>query len=128
MEGLNKKENQEMKKLSFVFLVVIFVFSCATTWIDLRPLLPDLTNKPDGVYRGKYDVSKTPISVVLDATLSNGRITHINIIKHSCSPIGKKAEKITERIISEQSLSVDVISGATASSKGILMAVENALQ
>ena len=117
-----------MKKFLFVFLVVVFIFSCATTWMDLHPLLPDLTHKPDGVYRGKYDVSKTPISVVLDVTVSNGRITHINIIKHNCSPIGKKAERITERIINEQSLSVDAISGATASSKGILMAVENALQ
>jgi len=117
-----------MKKLSFVFLVIVLISGCTTTLIDLHPLLPDLTRKPDGVYRGKYDVSKTPISVVLDVTVNNGQITHINIIKHFCSPVGKKAERITERIINEQSLSVDIISGATASSKGILMAVENALQ
>jgi len=117
-----------MKKGLFVLPVIVFIFSCATTWKDLHPLLPDLTDKPDGVYSDKYNVSKTPVSVVLDVTLSNERITHINIIKHNCSPIGKKAERITERIINEQSLSVDTISGATASSKGILMAVENALQ
>jgi len=117
-----------MKKFLFIFLIIIFISSCATSWIDLRPLLPDLTHKPDGIYHGKYDVSKTPISVVLDVTVSNGHITQINIIKHNCSPIGKKAERITEKIINEQSLSVDAISGATASSKGILMAVENALQ
>jgi len=96
--------------------------------MDLHPLLPDLTDKPDGVYRGKYDVSKTPISVVLDVTVGNRRITHIKIIEHNFSPVGKKAERITEKIKNEQSLSVDVISGVTVSSKGILMAVENALQ
>ena len=117
-----------MKKLSFVFLFVIFIFSCATNWVNLHPSLPDLTNKPDGVYRGDYDVTKTPVSVVLDVTVSNGRVTQIKIIQHKCSPIGRRAEKITEKIINEQSLSVDTVSGATASSKGILMAVENALQ
>jgi len=117
-----------MKKLSFVFLAIVLIISCTTPWNDLHPLLPDLTHKSDGVYHGKYDVSKTPIRVVLDITVTNGRITHIKIIEHSCSPIGKKAERITERIINEQSLSVDVVSGATVSSKGILMAVENALQ
>lgn len=62
--------------------------------MELHSLLPDLAGKQDGVYRGNYDVSKTPISVVLDVTISNGRITHINIIVHNCSPIGKKAEKL----------------------------------
>jgi len=117
-----------MKKFLFSLLVIFLILSCATPWMDLHPLLPDLKDKPDGVYRGDYDVSKTPISVVLDVAVNNGRITNIKIIEHNCSPIGKKAEKITEKIINEQSLSVDVISGATVSSKGILMAVENALQ
>jgi len=117
-----------MKKFLFAFFVAIFITGCATPWMDLHPLLPDLTNKPDGIYRGKYDVSKTPISVVLDVNVSNGSITQISIIEHNCSPFGKKAEVITEVIINEQSLSVDTISGATVSSKGILMAIENALQ
>jgi len=117
-----------MKKFLLVFFVIVFIFSCATPWRDLHPLLPDLANKPDGIYRGEYDVSKTPINVVLDVTLGNGRITQITIIEHTCSPFGKKAERITEGIINKQSLSVDAVSGATVSSKGILMAVENALQ
>ncbi|WP_313562885.1 FMN-binding protein [Ruminiclostridium cellobioparum] len=41
---------------------------------------------------------------------------------------GAKAEAIVDKIISEQSVTVDVISGATNSSKVILKAVENALE
>ncbi|NLN06880.1 MAG: FMN-binding protein [Firmicutes bacterium] len=40
---------------------------------------------------------------------------------------GAAAEKITDRIIAEQSLKVDTISGATYSSKVILKSVKKAL-
>ena len=90
--------------------------------------MTDLTQIADGTYRGKYDVSGTPVKVTLDVIIQNSNITKIVIVKHFCSPIGKKAEKITDRIIERQSLDVDVVSGATGSSKAILKAVENALQ
>ena len=78
--------------------------------------------------RGNYDLSGTPVKVTLDVTVQRGIISSIKIIEHFCSPIGKKAEKIVERIIEGQSLSIDAISGATASSKAILKAVEDALR
>jgi uncharacterized protein with FMN-binding domain len=81
----------------------------------------------DGVYRGNYSVSKTPVKVTLDVIVQDNKITGINIVRHICSPIGKKAEKIKEEIIDKQSLDIDAVSGATGSSKGILMAVQNAL-
>jgi uncharacterized protein with FMN-binding domain len=86
-----------------------------------------MNEKVDGVYRGNYSVSGTPVKVTLDVTVSQSKITAIRLIEHTRSPIGKKAEKIIETVIQEQSLEVDVISGATASSKAILKAVENAL-
>jgi uncharacterized protein with FMN-binding domain len=87
-----------------------------------------MKGKFDGLYRGNYVLSGTPVKVVLDVTIQNKNIVAINIVEHFCSPIGKKAEKITDRIIEQQSLNVDAISGATGSSKAILKAVENALQ
>jgi len=90
--------------------------------------MPDLTLRDDGVYRGNYDLSGTPVKVTLDVTVQNHEISNIDIIEHSCSPIGKKGEKITGRIIEAQNLDVDVVSGATASSISIIKAVENALQ
>jgi len=109
-------------------MVCIFISGCSTAYKNLTAQIPDLALKRDGVYRGNYDLSGTPVNVILDVTVQNQKIIKIEIVKHSCSPIGKKAEKIVDQIIAVQSLDVDVISGATASSKSIIKAVENALQ
>jgi len=116
--------------LIFGLLTIAVLFSSCKSGslTEILALLPDMNGKPDGVYRGDYDLSGTPVKVTLDVTVQNENITAINIIKHFCSPIGKKAEKITEKIIEQQSLNVDAISGATGSSKAILKAVENALR
>jgi uncharacterized protein with FMN-binding domain len=69
-----------------------------------------------------------PVEATVDVTVKDTVITNITIVEHNCSPIGKPAEAITQRIIEKQSLGVDAVSGATASSKAILKAVEEALK
>jgi uncharacterized protein with FMN-binding domain len=110
------------------FFIVAILVACSTVYKTLSAKMPDLSSTADGVYRGEYDLESTPIKVVLDVVVQNGQITKIQIIEHKRSPIGKKAENIIKTIIERQSLDVDVVSGATASSKSILKAVENALQ
>jgi len=90
--------------------------------------LPDINAKADGTYRGEVDFKGTPISVIVDVVLENQLITAVNIIKHTSSPIGKRAEVVIDKIIETQSLDVDVVSGATVSGKAILKAVEEALR
>ena len=118
-------------KISFIFslfTVILTVISCNTSSLaEIKASLPDMNGKSDGVYRGNYNLSGSPVKVTLDVTVQNNNIIAIKIIEHFRSPIGKKAEKITERIIEEQSLNIDAISGATGSSKAIMKAVENAL-
>jgi uncharacterized protein with FMN-binding domain len=53
-------------------------------------------------------------------------IKKIEIVRH-LNGQGKPAEVIPDRVIEMQSLDVDIISGATYSSKVILKAIENAL-
>jgi len=109
--------------------VTVFYAACnSTSFTEIEASLPDMKDKPDGVYRGNYVLAGSPVKVTLDVTIQNYNIAAIKIIKHFCSPIGKKAEKITGKIIEAQSLNVDVVSGATGSSKAILKAVENAMQ
>jgi uncharacterized protein with FMN-binding domain len=127
-KNLSGKTLMKKFKFIFIFFVLLFIFGCSTAYKNLMAKMPDLALKTDGVYRGNYDLSGTPVNVVLDVTVENHKITDIKIVKHSCSPIGKKAEKITSQIIEVQNLDVDAISGATGSSKAILKAVENALQ
>ena len=119
-----------MIKLKYILIacILVFISGCSTAYKNLTAKMPDLALKTDGTYRGNYDLSGTPVNVTLDVTVQDHKIIGIKIVKHACSPIGKKAEKITDQIIAVQSLDVDAVSGATGSSKAIIKAVENALQ
>ncbi|GHV65736.1 hypothetical protein AGMMS49587_20300 [Spirochaetia bacterium] len=85
----------------------------------------DLTNQADGTYRGESVVG--PVKVILDVVVKNRAITAINLIRHR-NGLGKKAEAIIPTVIEAQSLEVDVVSGATVSSKTILQSIGNALK
>ncbi|MFL0167468.1 FMN-binding protein [Candidatus Clostridium helianthi] len=83
----------------------------------------------DGTYTGigqGYRGGQTEMSV----TISNGKITKIETISNEDTPkFYQRAEgTITNSIISKQSTSVDTVSGATFSSKGIISAVKSALE
>jgi uncharacterized protein with FMN-binding domain len=114
--------------VSVFFIIALIIISCASKFPDINASLPDLNNIENGTYRGSYSLPDSPLSVITDVTVQNHFLTSIKLMEHNCSPIGKKAESITDRIISRQSLDVNTVSGATLSSKTILKAVENALQ
>lgn len=78
----------------------------------------------DGSYEGDYKAF--PVTVKLNVEVKDHKMTRIAILKHDNGK-GKKAEEITDEIIDEQSLDVDIVSGATYSSMVILKAVEDAL-
>lgn len=81
----------------------------------------------DGVYQGSAQgySGVTTVSV----TVSGGAVTDIEVDSESDSPqYFSRAEEILDDIVSEQSLEVDAISGATYSSAGLLNAVYDALQ
>ncbi len=84
----------------------------------------DLSEISDGTYLGSY--KKIPIEVHVKVVVTNHVITDIEITKH-VSGQGKPAEVIIDDVLSEQSLDVDLISGATYSSKIILLAIKDAL-
>lgn len=84
----------------------------------------DLETVADGIYEGEYTLF--PVTVVVKVTVEDHEIKNIEIIRHDNGQ-GEKAEAITTKVIDEQSLQVDIISGATYSCKTILKAVENAL-
>lgn len=84
----------------------------------------DLTVLSDGFYTGAYNVF--PIDVIVTVEVSAQKIVDIKIDKH-VNGQGKPAEVIIDSVINEQSLDVDMISGATYSSKVIIKAIEKAL-
>jgi len=86
---------------------------------------PNLSAISDGTYQGSY--AAFPVSVTVEVTVNDHEITKIELLKHDNGQ-GKPAEVIIEDVIEKQSLDVDVISGATYSSKVILKAIEDALK
>ena len=116
-----------MRKIQYLALasaLLMLAASCAMAPVPAA-VMPDLSAKADGEYTGSYDggLVKATVSV----TLAAGRIASIRIVKHDCSPIGKKGEAVIERVVQRQTLQVDVVSGATGSSKVLLKAIEAAL-
>ena len=84
----------------------------------------DISDIPDGVYIGEYDVNV--IYAKVEVTVENGEITNIIILEHR-NERGKPAEAVINKIVEEQKIDVDAVSAATNSSTVIKKAVENAL-
>ena len=84
----------------------------------------NISDVSDGVYIGEYDVNFVYAKV--EVTVKAGVITNIDILEHK-NGRGSRAEVVIDRIVEEQKIEVDAVSGATNSSIVIKKAVENAL-
>lgn len=84
----------------------------------------DPSGIPNGTYIGECDVDF--IYAKVEVTVKDGVITSIRLMEHQ-NDKGSAAEGIEQRIIEEQRIDVDAVSGATNSSKVIKKAVDNAL-
>lgn len=86
----------------------------------------DVTTLPDGVYEGSARGYAGDIKV--QVTVASGTITKIIVVDHNDTPeYAGNAFALINVIYQEQALDVDVISGATGSSRGLLDAIEAAL-
>ncbi|MDU5524889.1 MAG: FMN-binding protein, partial [Clostridioides difficile] len=80
----------------------------------------------DGVYTGSGQGYNGPISVRV--TIANGVIKNIEILSHNDdNPYFGRARSVVSRILGKPGKSVDTVSGATYSSRGIIDAVNNAI-
>lgn len=85
----------------------------------------NISDIPDGVYIGEYDVNFIYAKVEVD--VSGGKIIDVRILEHR-QERGKDAEAVANEIVDEQRIDVDTVSGATNSSIVIKKAVEVALK
>lgn len=118
-----------MKKL-FKNLIIVVVLSftltaCATTAETQKP--QEEAKYTAGVYTG--DGKGFEGSMSAEVTLSETKIEDIKVTSNETPEIGGKAmPQIIAKILETQRLDVDIISGATNSSNGLLTAVTKALQ
>ena len=80
----------------------------------------------DGVYKGSATGFSGPVTVAV--TIMDKKIIPIDILSSTDDEaFFNRAKGVIDRIIASQSFDVDVVSGATYSSNGIIGAVKNAL-
>ena len=84
----------------------------------------DLSQVPDGTYEGVYDADLIKVKVAVD--VKDHQMTDIRLLQHDNGK-GAPAEAVIPEVLSTQSLDVDIVSGATNSSKVILKSIELAL-
>lgn len=83
----------------------------------------------DGTYYGSADAYGPDLET--EVVVTNGLVVEVNVISHNekkVSIYGEAMDTVPVAIVEEQSLVVDSISGATYTSYGIMMSVENALE
>lgn len=128
------------RRLLKAMLVVAFVFVAGMITINQTVMkehreimnLPlesvDLNMINNGVFVGEFDGGmygwrKNKVQV----TIENKKIVDIKLLEPSLGDEENELLDLYNRVIDNQSLDVDAISGATVSSKGYLKAVEDAL-
>lgn len=80
----------------------------------------------DGTYNGKYQAGRW--SNKIDVTIKDHKITNINIVKDVLFPKEEVTKELINRVLEEQKINVDVITGETVTSKAYLKSIENALK
>lgn len=85
----------------------------------------DTTKLENGVYNGKYNGGRWSNEV--SVTLKDKKITEINVVKNVAFEKPEVTSALIKNVIKKQDTTVDIISGATVTSKAYLKAIEVAL-
>lgn len=81
----------------------------------------------DGLYEGTFDYNQ--VSTRVEIMVNKHRIEDLRVLGSGNTDQAKRAiAELKRKIVDSQSLEVDVVSGATTSSKAFLKSVEDALK
>ena len=127
-----------MKKISkypiitSILILIIFVIITGCVLLEFKKILRDnpvenvdFREVKDGVYNGWFDARL--VAARVEVAVSDGKIFDIKILQHDHGK-GHSGEAILVEVLNKQTLDVNMISGATASSQTILKAIEIALR
>lgn len=125
------------KKLALVFILVTgIVVSANCFWssrfkemksVRAMPIeTVDLASVQDGTFQGDFSYGGFTYEVAV--AVKDHRIETIDILKNRDTKHAKQAEGVVPKVLSAQTVNVDVVTGATTTSKALLKAIENALK
>ncbi|MGI6559347.1 MAG: FMN-binding protein [Limnochordia bacterium] len=105
-----------------IYVAVLYPYQRAISEMTIGEV--DLRQVPDGIYEGSADA--VLVAAKVRVIVEDHRIIKIDLLRHNHGR-GGAAEALLAKVEEAQSLQVDLVSGATASSKVILKAIEDAL-
>jgi uncharacterized protein with FMN-binding domain len=122
------RRNKTLRVIGIIFVLLLIIlgggyFAASRGLPEMQEIVindvsPDQIS--DGVYKGEFNRYRWTYRV--EVTVQGGKIVAIQLDKG-----GALEKELTGRIIANQSLDVDINTGATVSSKAFLKAVEAAL-
>lgn len=109
-----------MKKVLVLLVLAFVLVACGSKG--------DSTGLKDGTHKGEATGYKGAVEV--EVVVADGKITKVTITGDEETPeVGQAAfEKLEAAIIEKQSADIDVVTGATVTSKAVIKAVEEALK
>ncbi|MCF7792541.1 MAG: FMN-binding protein [Candidatus Cloacimonetes bacterium] len=118
--------------ITFIIILLIFAVIASCAFLEYKKKLRenpvenvDVKKVQDGVYTGWFDA--TLVNAKVEVTVQKGKIIDLKLLQHDHGK-GYSGEAILAKVLNEQSLEVNMITGATASSQTILKAIEFALR
>jgi len=115
--------------VSIFIALSVTLIALVSTWHRNRPVeVPKpVEARPfgelqDGIYTG------TEGYAVVQIEINDGKILSAKVLQNKPGSYSKSAEAVIDRVIDAQSLEVDMITGATATSRVIVDAIRNALK
>ena len=125
---MKDRESKLLRNLGIIFIALVIIvgggyFAASRGLSEIQELVindvsPD--EIADGVYAGEFNQYRWTYRVTV--TVQDGKIVYIQFDNG-----GTLEQELAERIITKQSLDVDINTGATVNSKAFLKAVETAL-
>ncbi len=116
--------------LLLLLVVTLALFGCGANRSAEKPNDSqgsiDFGSIPDGTHRGLFTYGA--FNFIVEVVAENGRVTTINVVQNRDNQQSEDAVAVLARIVEAQSLDVDAVSGATATSRALTKAVENALR
>lgn len=85
----------------------------------------DLSSVEDGTYVGQYTGGRWANEVSVE--VQNHQITNVTLVKDVTFAKPEVTSALFAKVLQEQSILIDAVSGATVTSKAYLKAMENAL-
>lgn len=129
--AINESQNSNKNSAGIELKTTKESTSSSTTSLYENSEKSSTNNQNKVIYKdGSYTGTAQGFRANIDAkvTIKNGKIENVEIVNSSDDMrFFERAQSLTETIVEEQSTDIDVVNGATYSSKGILDAVKDAL-